>query len=253
MSSNLMKSTAFFLAVVLMAPGCAADRPPAAQTGSAATSEDTTLAARIRMVDETIKSRGVRDRAVLNAMRSVPRHRFVPAEVASQAYADHPLPIGYDQTISQPYIVAFMAEALMLKPGDRVLEVGTGSGYHAAVIAEIAAEVYTIEIVPQLAERAADTLAALGYDNVHVRHGDGYEGWPEHAPFDAILVTAAPDHVPPALVEQLRVGGRMIIPVGRYVQELRLIRRTERGVVEEPTIPVRFVPMTGKAQEKSPG
>jgi protein-L-isoaspartate(D-aspartate) O-methyltransferase len=186
-------------------------------------------------------------------MRTVPRHRFVPADVVDLAYTDQPLPIGHEQTISQPYIVAFMAEALQLKPGDKVLEVGTGSGYHAAVISQLAKEVYTIEIVPQLAASAKSTLSELGYRNVHVRHGDGYEGWPEEAPFDAILVTAAPDHVPPALVEQLGVGGRMIIPVGRGVQELRLIRKTARGVIEEPTIPVRFVPMTGKAQETPPG
>jgi protein-L-isoaspartate(D-aspartate) O-methyltransferase len=165
-------------------------------------------------------------------------------ELRDRAYADWPLPIGDDQTISQPYIVAYMTEALELTRAHRVLEVGTGSGYQAAVLAECAGEVYTIEIVATLAERAAATLAARGYRNVHVRHGDGYAGWPERAPFDAIMVTAAPDHVPEPLVAQLAIGGRMIVPVGSGEQYLRLIHKTHNGVVERSLLPVRFVPLT---------
>jgi protein-L-isoaspartate(D-aspartate) O-methyltransferase len=177
-------------------------------------------------------------------MRKVPRHLFVPADQQRLAYEDHPLPIGKDQTISQPYIVAYMSQALELKPTHKVLEIGTGSGYQAAVLGELAAQVYTIEIVKELADRATLALADAGYKNVHVRHGDGYAGWTEHAPFDAIMVTAAPDHVPQPLIDQLAPGGRMIIPVGDYFQELRLIHRTEQGIVQRSTIPVRFVPLT---------
>jgi protein-L-isoaspartate(D-aspartate) O-methyltransferase len=177
-------------------------------------------------------------------MRKVPRHLFVPPDRQRLAYADHPLPIGNDQTISQPYIVAYMTQALEVQPSHKVLEIGTGSGYQAAVLGELAAQVYTIEIVAELAERSKRTLASAGYANVHVRHGDGYAGWPEQAPFDAIMVTAAPDHVPQPLIDQLAPGGRMIIPVGDYFQELRLIQRTEKGVVERSSLPVRFVPLT---------
>jgi protein-L-isoaspartate(D-aspartate) O-methyltransferase len=166
------------------------------------------------------------------------------------AYADHPLTIGLDQTISQPYIVAAMTQAAAIKPGARVLEVGTGSGYQAAVLAELAAEVYTIEIVAPLAERAKRDLGALGYKNIHFRTGDGYKGWPEAQPFDAIIVTAAPPQVPPPLVDQLKEGGRLVIPVGRYTQDLILIERTKGGVVRRSLMPVRFVPMTGEAQEQ---
>jgi len=202
--------------------------------------------ARARMVNEQLKARDIRDERVLDAMLKVPRHLFVPAALRGQAYADSPLPIGHDQTISQPYIVAFMTQGLKIEPGNRVLEIGTGSGYQAAILGVLAREVYTIEIVPPLAERARETLAEQGYRNVHVRHGNGYLGWPEHAPFDRIMVTAAPDEVPPSLVEQLKPGGLMAIPVGTVSQELRILRRTATGVETLETLPVRFVPMTGK-------
>ena len=206
---------------------------------------------RERMVVGQIEARGVRDPAVLAALRRVPRHGFVPEDVRPRAYQDRALPIGHGQTISQPFIVASMTEQLQLSRRARVLEVGTGSGYQAAVLAEIAAEVYTIEIVAPLAERATETLASLGYGRVHVRSGDGYRGWPEAAPFDAIVVTAAPDHVPQALVEQLAPGGRLVIPVGgRGAQDLRLLVREAEGIREEILYGVLFVPMTGEAQER---
>jgi protein-L-isoaspartate(D-aspartate) O-methyltransferase len=195
------------------------------------------------MVSRQIEARGVRDTAVLRAMRKVPRHSFVPEAPPSLAYADTPLPIGLGQTISQPYIVAFMAEAADISPGDRVLEIGTGSGYGAAVLAELASEVYTVEIVPELAERARGILGHLGFDNVEVRTGNGWSGWPEQAPFDAIVVTAAPDEVPARLVEQLSVGGNLVVPVGEFYQTLKVLRKTPRGMVEEASLPVRFVPM----------
>lgn len=197
------------------------------------------------MVERQLRGRGIGDERVLDAMTRVPRHRFVPAEQQAEAYADRALPIGFGQTISQPYVVAFMTEALKIAPTDAVLEIGTGSGYQAAILAELAREVYTIELVPELAERSARTLESLGYHNVHVRAGDGYAGWPEHAPFQKIIVTAAPEEVPPALVDQLAVGGIMVLPVGpqRGDQELRILTRTERGIVTERSLPVRFVPM----------
>ena len=203
-------------------------------------------AARARMVEEQIRGRGIRDERVLAAMGQVPRDRFVPEASRVDAYGDYPLPIGYDQTISQPYIVAYMTEAAAIEPKDKVLEIGTGSGYQAGVLAQIAREVYTIEIVSPLADRARATLRTLGYTNVHVRHGDGYRGWPEASLFDAIVVTAAPDHVPEPLVEQLAVGGRLVIPVGTLDQEMQVITKTRTGVTEERTIPVRFVPLTRK-------
>jgi len=205
---------------------------------------------RARMVDRQIARRGIDDPRVLAAMRRVPRHELVPPNVRADAYDDTPLPIRHSQTISQPYVVAFMTEALELEPSDRVLEVGTGSGYQAAVLAEIAREVWTIEIVAPLAERAERDLARLGYRNVHVRAGDGYRGWPEHAPFDAIIVTAAPDHVPEPLIEQLAVGGRLVLPVGTGTQELVLIERTADGVKRRRLLGVRFVPMTGEAETR---
>lgn len=212
---------------------------------------DPEAGARERMVRETIAARGVRDSLVLAAMRTVPRHLFVPPAERGLAYGDHPLPIGEEQTISQPYIVAFMTELLDLRPGEKVLEIGTGSGYQAAVLAEITDHVYTIEIVEPLAKSAAARLEELGYDQVRVRAGDGYRGWPEASPFDAIVVTAAPDHVPQPLVDQLAPGGRLVIPVGDQFQELKLIARDASGAItEESKLPVRFVPMTGEAEER---
>ena len=223
--------------------GCGS-APPSDSAPARATQQDTFALARARMVEVQIKGEGIRDSAVLAAMNRVPRHRFVLAEYLQHAYADSPLPIGLEQTISQPYIVAYMTEAAMLSPSDKVLEIGTGSGYQAAVLAELVKDVYTIELLPELAQRAADVLKELGYANIHARTGDGYAGWKEHAPFDAILVTAAPDHVPPALVEQLAVNGRMVIPVGTDEQELRVLTKQSNGkVIEKRVLPVRFVPL----------
>ena len=201
---------------------------------------------RDRMVDEQIIPQGIKDPKILSAMRHIPRHKFVPSGYSDLAYYDIPLPIGHGQTISQPYIVAFMTQALDVQPEHVVLEIGTGSGYQAAVLSLLARQVYTIEIVPPLAERARQTLSEGGYENVEVRTGNGYLGWPEHAPYDRIMVTAAPDEVPEALVQQLKVGGLMAIPVGVVFQELRILRRTESGTDLLRTLPVRFVPMTGK-------
>ena len=211
--------------------------------------DDAWTAERTRMVDTQLAARDIRDPKVLAAMKRVPRHLFVPESERRSAYVDGPLPIGQGQTISQPYIVAYMTQALDLQPGDRVLEIGTGSGYQAAVLAELVREVYTIEIVPELARRAELTLLELRYTNVHVRAGDGYRGWPEKAPFDAIIVTAAPDHVPQPLVDQLAIGGKLVIPVGTWEQEMVILTKTEKGVLERRTIGVRFVPMTGEARK----
>lgn len=207
-------------------------------------------ARREQMVAQQIEARGVRDPLVLKALRSVPRHRFVAPGDEGEAYDDNPLSIGHDQTISQPYIVAYMTEQLELGPDDRVLEIGTGSGYQTAVLAEIAQSVDTIEIVPELGRRARRILEELGYENVRFRIGDGYAGWPERAPYDAIIVTAAPPRIPQPLVDQLREGGRMVIPVGTSFQELLLLRKTAEGLSRERLIPVRFVPMTGEAQDQ---
>jgi protein-L-isoaspartate(D-aspartate) O-methyltransferase len=204
---------------------------------------------RRRMVEEQLRARDIRSARVLDAMLTVPRHLFVPESRRSQAYGDSPLPIGYDQTISQPYIVAFMTQALDITPEHRVLEIGTGSGYQAAVLGALAKEVYTIEILPPLADRARETLSRLGYRNIQVRTGNGYLGWPEHAPYDRIMVTAAPDEVPGALLQQLKVQGLMAIPVGTAIQELRILRRTVTGTETLTTLPVRFVPMTNKPKD----
>lgn len=200
------------------------------------------------MVDEQLAGRGITDQRVLAAMAAVHRHAFVPAAMRPLAYLDSPLPIGYDQTISQPYIVAAMIEQAAIDERARVLEIGTGCGYQTAVLAEIAAEVYSIEIIEPLARQAEAVLRELGHDRVHIRVGDGYQGWPEAAPFDAILVAAAPPEIPEPLVQQLALGGRLIIPVGTADQELRVITRTNTGLVSERLFEVRFVPMTGQAQ-----
>ena len=197
------------------------------------------------MVNRQIIDRGVNDPDVIRAMRKVPRHLFVPRENRAFSYADHPLPIGEGQTISQPYIVAFMTEALNLRPGERVLEIGTGSGYQAAVLAELINEVYSIEIIESLGKRAQDTLGKLGYKNVHIKIGDGHKGWPQKAPFDAIIVTCAPEQIPRPLVEQLKEGGRIIIPVGRKGAIQKLVLAVKRGGLlrTEDIMLVRFVPM----------
>jgi protein-L-isoaspartate(D-aspartate) O-methyltransferase len=203
---------------------------------------------RIAMVADQIAARGVSDPCVLAALREIPRHAFVPPGARAQSYEDHPLPIGHDQTISQPYIVGLMSELARPRAGMRVLEVGTGSGYQAAVLARCVDEVYTIEIVPELGRQAAALLEQLGYDNVHARVGDGYDGWPEHAPFDAIVVTAAPAEIPKPLLDQLAISGRLVIPVGVFSQDLLVVERTVDGYRRRSVTPVRFVPMTGKAQ-----
>jgi protein-L-isoaspartate(D-aspartate) O-methyltransferase len=201
---------------------------------------------REKMVETQIKARGVKDPRVLSALFKVERHRFVPEEYLNSAYADQPLPIGEGQTISQPYIVALMTELLELKGDEKVLEIGTGSGYQAAILAELAKEVYTIEIIESLASMTKNRLSQLGYQNVKVKAGDGYLGWPEVGPFDGIIITCAPDHIPKPLIEQLKEGGRMVVPVGAYSQELKKIVKRSGKIVTTDVIPVVFVPMTGE-------
>lgn len=209
---------------------------------------DPTARARAGMVERQIAARGVKDERVLQVMREVPRHLFVPPDQASQAYDDHPLPIGSGQTISQPYVVAFMTEQLRLTGTERVLEIGTGSGYQAAVLSRLAGKVFSIEIRPELSAEATERLTAVGAANVQIRTGDGFYGWPEEAPFDGILVTAAPETVPEPLLAQLAPGGRMVIPVGGFYQELKVIERTPDGFRERSVLPVRFVPFVGEAE-----
>jgi protein-L-isoaspartate(D-aspartate) O-methyltransferase len=232
---------------MLAVAGLASGAGSAAPQQSAAAWE----AERRRMVESQLQTRDIRSPRVIDAMLSVPRHLFVPEAQRAEAYGDFPLPIGGGQTISQPYIVAFMTQALDLTPEHRVMEIGTGSGYQAAVLSRLSAQVYTIEIVPSLAERARQTLSALRYRNVQVRTGNGYMGWAEHAPYDRIMVTAAPDAVPPTLLEQLAVGGLMAIPVGTANQELRILRRTATGTEVLDRLPVRFVPMTSTPGDSS--
>jgi len=208
---------------------------------------DPFAAPRQQMVREQLAARGIHDRRVLEAMGRVPRHELVPPELRDSAYEDRPLPIGHGQTISQPFVVAFMTQMLELDGSERVLEIGTGSGYQAAVLSELAREVYSIEIVEALADHARADLERLGYP-VHVRAGDGYRGWPEAAPFDAVILTAAPPEVPQPLIDQLALGGRLVAPVGRWSQELVLILKDEEGVHRRELIGVRFVPMVGEAE-----
>jgi protein-L-isoaspartate(D-aspartate) O-methyltransferase len=230
----------FLMILVVLVAGCRPPRDPG--------QEATFASARQKMVTEQIEGRGVSDKPVLDAMRRLPRHLFVPDQYVSAAYEDHPLPIGYGQTISQPYIVALMSEAVGVEPGQKVLEIGAGSGYQAAVLAELGAEVYTLEIIPELAQQASDRLSTLGYENVHVQNADGYYGWEEHAPYDAILVTAAPDHLPQPLAGQLKEGGRLIVPIGPQgaVQTLWLFEK-QAGELQATNLgDVSFVPLTGQ-------
>ncbi len=215
-------------------------------------SEDTYDIKRKQMMERDIKGRGIKDKNVLDVMGKIPRHLFVDESLRDRAYGDYPLPIGEGQTISQPYVVALMTESLKLKSADRVLEIGTGSGYQAAVLAGMVKEVYTIEIKKGLADKAERRLKQLGYRNVRVRYGDGYFGWAEYAPFDAVIVTASANHIPPPLIKQLKEGGRLVIPLGStvYYQVLTLATKDKGEVYLEQMDPVAFVPMTGKAQEK---
>lgn len=233
--------------------GCSTNRYPVIQKGATTTPASDAVdftRLRERMVREQLQDRDIKDARVLAAMLKVPRHEFVPAEYRESSYHDNALPLKMGQTISQPYIVAYMTQALELRGTERVLEIGTGSGYQAAILAEIVPEVYTIEILPELQEYASTVLTRLNYQNIHFRVGDGYLGWPEHAPFDRIIVTAAPETVPQPLIDQLKEGGRMIIPIGVMEQDLVVFEKKKSGVVRRSTIPVRFVPMTGKAQER---
>src|SRR5215467_9892391 len=231
----------YLLFAAMAATGCGQKLPSAADFATQ----------RQRMVDQQLKGRGIKDERVLAAMSKVPREDFVPVDARADAYEDGPLPIGYDQTISQPYIVAFMTEQLRPRQSDRVLEIGSGSGYQAAVLAELVADVYTIDIIEPLVKTAEATLQRLGYKNVHIKVGDGYKGWPEEAPFDAVIATCAPEKVPQPLVDQLKDRGRMVIPVGeRFAQQLYLLEKKNGQLKESTTLPVRFVPMLREGQKQ---
>jgi protein-L-isoaspartate(D-aspartate) O-methyltransferase len=229
------------LLVVLALAALAAPPAAAAQTEAELRRE---------MVDRQIRQRGITDPAVLAAMGEVPRHQFVPEAYRAEAYEDKPLPLGWGQTIYQPYVVALMTSLLQLDDDDTVLEIGTGSGYHTAVLSRIARKVFSIEIIEPIGEEARRRLDRLGYRNVEVRVGDGYQGWPDKAPFDAIILTAAPPHIPQPLIDQLKVGGRMVAPVGEYFQDLLVITKTAEGIEKRTVIPVRLVPMTGEVRER---
>jgi len=246
----LVAGLAALAAALLIRPN---EMPPeptrvASPTATAGKKSDDRPEERMKMVETQIRSRGVTDEQVLQAMEQVPRHEFVPHDYSNQAYADHPLPIGYGQTISQPYIVALMTELLNLRSTDRVLEIGTGSGYQAAILAEVVAEVYTVEIIKELAAESTERLARLGYTNVHTLQADGYYGWEEHAPYDAIIVTAAPDHIPTPLVQQLADGGKLVIPVGPPGGYQVLWEITKQGseIKKRQVTGVLFVPLTGE-------
>jgi protein-L-isoaspartate(D-aspartate) O-methyltransferase len=231
----------YLLFAAIAATGCGQQAPTAVEFA----------AQRQRMVEQQLKPRGIRDKRVLAAMAKVPREEFIPADARAEAYEDGPLPIGYNQTISQPYVVAFMTEQLRPKASDRVLEIGSGSGYQAAILAELVTSVYTIDIIEPLAKSAEATLQRLGYNNVHIKAGDGYKGGPEEAPFDAVIVTCAPEKVPQPLTDQLKDGGRMVIPVGeRFAQQLYLLEKKNGQLKESATLPVRFVPMKREAEKK---
>ena len=255
-SKPLLVLAAWLAVMAAPASACGGTNAPAEPTPSGvperpgSTQQDPYEELRSRMVERDIAARGVSDPEVLSAMRMVPRHEYVPPALIPRAYEDRPLPIGMNQTISQPYIVALMTELAQIEPGDRVLEIGTGSGYQAAVLSVLADRVFTIEILEELSEAAAQRLKTLGHSNIEFRAGDGYRGWPEEAPFDAIVVTAAPPHVPRPLIDQLALGARLIIPVGTGYQELLVIERTADGIEQRRSIPVRFVPMTGEAQDQ---
>ena len=240
-----IKLTAWLLSGILLFSLTACTPQSANETAPQKISEDVFAQQRRELVQQ-LRVEGITSQQVLDALLKVPRHKFVPASSRHLSYVNRPLPIGEGQTISQPFIVGYMTEAAEIAPGEKVLEIGTGSGYQAAVLGELAKQVYSIEIIPELANRARTVLRELGYKNIEVRTGNGYAGWPEHAPFDAIVVTAAPDEVPKALVDQLAVKGKMVVPVGTDFQQMVIITRTEAGVVERKTIPVAFVPMTGK-------
>ena len=230
----------------IASPKKAARQQPSTRAGQ---QEEEFSTRRAGMVDQQLAARDIVDERVLEVMKRVPRHQFVPQPAQHLAYRDRPLPIGHRQTISQPYIVALMTQLVRPTPQAKALDIGTGSGYQAAVLAELVSEVYSIEILEPLANTARKRLQQLGYENVQVRLGDGYRGWPEHAPFDIIIVAAAPDHIPPALVEQLKPGGRLVIPVGNFFQNLLLIEKAaDGGVTERNVTPVSFVPMTGEAE-----